>query len=174
VVPHSFGRCVEHGAGSGERLHDRGRVRIVPGPVGEEVQQRAPAASRILDHAAREPGMDRQQPAQTLDLSLLERRREFDGDRLVIMQRAAHHGYRSPLANRGRGIGVCLFARIWSSRAWTVSLNYWDRGYLLRASLRSPTRPPRIRGDAMIGAKALSFWDARVTAEPRRGALEPS
>jgi hypothetical protein len=93
-VPHADGRRVEIGAGRGERLHDRGGVRSVPGPIGEQMQQRPPAAFGILDHAVGEPWLGRKQPAQQLYLALLERCRDFHGKRLIASQPAGIGAHR--------------------------------------------------------------------------------
>jgi hypothetical protein len=85
VVPHPDGWCVEIGASRGERPHDRVGVRIVPGPIGEKMQRRAPAALGVLDYAKGEPGIGGAQPAQPLDFALLERRREHNGRRLITL-----------------------------------------------------------------------------------------
>jgi hypothetical protein len=73
-VPHVNGRRVHIGAGCGQRPHNRSGVGIIPGPIGEEMQGRPAAALRLFDDAKGEAGIGCEQPAQLLDLALLERR----------------------------------------------------------------------------------------------------
>ena len=86
-MPHPDRRRIEVGAGRSQRADDVESIRIVPRPIGEEMQRRSPvtfpATFRVLDHAMGEAGIGSEQPAQPTDLALLECRRELDGKRLV-------------------------------------------------------------------------------------------
>jgi hypothetical protein len=76
-MPCPDGRRIKISASRGQCLHDRCCIWPVPGPIGEEMQRRPPAASVIFDHASDKSGIGRQQLTQPLNLALLEGRRQI-------------------------------------------------------------------------------------------------
>ena len=94
AVPHPDRRGVEIGAGSGQQPHDRIWICVVAGPVGKQVQWRAPAALRISHHAPGEARLAREQLAQPVDVAPLQRRRQLYGEQLVTLQHAWFCGHR--------------------------------------------------------------------------------
>src|SRR5579871_129073 len=67
----------------------------MPRPIREQMQGRPSAARYIAHHATGKVRFGCKQPAQSVDLALLERCRELDGDRFVALQRAVGHITRS-------------------------------------------------------------------------------
>jgi len=88
---HPDRRRIEVGAARSESANGVDSIRIVPRPIGEKMQRRSaatfPAIFRVLDHAMGEPRVRCEQPAQPVDLALLECRRELDRKRFVTSER---------------------------------------------------------------------------------------
>ena len=108
-MPHGNRRSVEVAADRGE---DRGGVRTMSRPIGEEMQRRASTALFIHDHTTSEAGFVVEQPLEPLGLALLERCRKFNGKRFVAAQFAMIHA------------GL-LFASLWIPRNRTTVFAYF-------------------------------------------------
>ncbi|HEX3863360.1 MAG TPA: hypothetical protein VHY35_16865 [Stellaceae bacterium] len=85
-VLHSNCWRIEIGARGSEQPYNRRCVRMMPGPVGEQMQQRSSAAVGIQNDTTREAWIGREQASQVFDFAALERRRKFDGKRIVAIQ----------------------------------------------------------------------------------------